>query len=144
MVIARADALGVTRMLRLGAGIAVAACGLVAASAHAVGYLAAHALVGLSFALLLSAGFAGLAAVPEDRRASATGVVAGANALAWIVVNPIAAGLTEWLSWRAAHAVPAAIGLAALLTARHVAPAPGRIAKASLSAPLQIAQPGAG
>jgi predicted MFS family arabinose efflux permease len=48
------------------------------------------------------------------------GYVVGANALAWIVVNPLAGALTEVLSWRAAHAVPAAIALSALAGVRAV------------------------
>jgi len=46
------------------------------------------------------------------------GYVVGANALAWIVVNPLAGALTETLSWRAAHVTPAAIALCVLATVR--------------------------
>jgi predicted MFS family arabinose efflux permease len=53
------------------------------------------------------------------------GYVAGANALAWITVNPLAGVLTDWFSWRAAEAVPAAIALAALVASRAAAPVPG-------------------
>jgi predicted MFS family arabinose efflux permease len=122
---ARIDAIGVPRLLALGAGLAVFACGGVAASPSLAAFLAAHVLVGLAFACLLSAGFAGVAAFAPDRRAWAIGYVAGANALAWIAVNPIVGALTEAVSWRAAQVVPAAIALAALLAARAAAPAPG-------------------
>jgi hypothetical protein len=53
---------------------------------------------------------------PHERRARAPGLVAGANAGAWIVVSPLAGALTAELGWRVAEAVPAAIALAALLT----------------------------
>ena len=113
----RVDAVGVPRLLGLGAAVAVVACGAISASPTLGVFLASHLLVGLAFACLLSAGFAGAAAFPQDRRAWAIGYVAGANALAWIVVNPIVGVVTDWLSWRAAQAVPAAIAVAAFLTA---------------------------
>lgn len=137
---ARADALGVRRLIRLGAVLAVAACAAVAAVQTTALFLAAHALVGLAFALLLSGGFAGVAAFAPERRAWATGFVAGANALAWIVVNPLAANLTEWSSWRWAQAVPAGIAVAALLTAGNAQPTP-RASRpgSSLWAPFTVA-----
>ena len=91
----RIDAVGVPRLLALGAGLAVVACAAVAASPTLAAFLAAHILVGLSFACLLSAGFAGVAAFAPDRRAWAIGYVAGANALAWVVVNPIVGKLVQ-------------------------------------------------
>ena len=121
----RIDAVGVPRLLGLGAALAVAACGAVAASPTLAVFLAAHAFVGLGFACLLSAGFAGVAAFSQERRAWAIGYVAGANALAWIVVNPVVGLVTDWLSWRVAQAVPGVIALAALLASRAAAPAPG-------------------
>src|SRR5207247_2591085 len=60
-----------------------------------------------------------------DDRAWAIGYVAGANALAWIVVNPVVGALTDRFSWRAAEAVPAALVVAALLAVRNAAPVPG-------------------
>jgi len=81
-------------------------------------------LVGLGFACLLSAGFAGVAAFAHERRAWAIGYVAGANALAWIVVNPLVGLVTDWLDWRLAEAVPGAIALGALVASRAAAPAP--------------------
>jgi predicted MFS family arabinose efflux permease len=99
--------------------------GVVAASPGIALFLAAHVPVGVAFALLLSAGFAGVAAFPHERRSWAVGYVAGANALAWIVVNPIVGVLTDRISWRAAQVVPAALALLALLGARY-APGAGR------------------
>ena len=98
--------------------LALVACAAVAIAPSLWLFLGAHVLVGVAFACLLSGGFAGVAAFDQDERAWAIGYVAGANALAWIVVNPIVGALTEWVSWRVAEAVPAAIAFAALLTVR--------------------------
>jgi predicted MFS family arabinose efflux permease len=117
VISSRIDAVGVPRLLGVGAALALVACGAVAASPNLVVFLASHALIGLAFACLLSAGFAGVAAFPPERRGWAIGYVTGANALAWIVVNPIVGVVTDWLSWRAAQAIPAAIALAALVSA---------------------------
>ncbi len=95
--------------LRVGAVLAVLACGAVAAARSPGTFLAAHVIVGAALALLLSAGFAGLGAFVGEARAWAAGHVAAANALAWVVVNPVAAWLTAARSWRAAEAVPAVI-----------------------------------
>jgi predicted MFS family arabinose efflux permease len=121
----RLDALGVSPLLGLGATVAIAGCAAVAASPTLAVFLAAHALVGLGFACLLSAGFAGVTGFAQERRSWAIGYVAGANALAWIVVNPIVGLVTGWLSWRVAQAVPGAIALAALVASRRAAPTPG-------------------
>jgi predicted MFS family arabinose efflux permease len=114
----RIDTLGVPGLLRLGAALAIIACAVVALSPSLAMFLFANVLVGVAFACLLSAGFTGVAAFPADRRAWAIGYVAGANALAWIVVNPIVGAVTDWLSWRAAQFVPAAIAVAALIAPR--------------------------
>jgi predicted MFS family arabinose efflux permease len=112
----RIERVGVPRTLGVGAVLAVAGSAAVAAAPSLWLFLAAHAVVGVAFACLLTAGFAGVAAFPAERRSWALGYVTGANALAWIVVNPIVGALTGWLSWRVAHAVPAAVALGALLT----------------------------
>jgi predicted MFS family arabinose efflux permease len=129
----RIDAVGVPRLLGLGAALALVACGAVAAAPGLGVFLAAHVLIGVAFACLLSAGFAGVAAFPPERRAWAIGYVTGANALAWIVVNPVVGIVTDWLSWRAAQAIPAAISLAALASAATAAP----VAAASSALPLR-------
>ena len=135
---ARADHLPVRVLLRWGSVLALAACALVASASSVTLFLSAHVVVGLAFAPLLSGGFAGLAAFTPELRPWATGYVAGANALAWIVVNPLAAGLTAALSWRAALVVPASVALAALLTSGTAASArPGRVG-ASLWEPLRV------
>jgi predicted MFS family arabinose efflux permease len=125
-IVGHIDALGVRRLLGFGSALAIVACAAVALAPRLALFLAAHLLVGLAFACLLSAGFAGVAAFPPERRPWAIGYVAGANALAWIVVNPIVGAMTEWLSWRSAEVVPAAIALAALLAAPAAGLAPKR------------------
>ena len=116
-IVGRIDALGVRRLLRVGSALAIVACVAVGLAPTLALFLAAHVLVGLAFACLLSAGFAGVAAFPPERRPWAIGYVAGANALAWIVVNPIVGAVTESLTWRAAEIVPAVIAVVALLAA---------------------------
>lgn len=135
---ARADQVSVRGLLRWGSVLAIGACAAVGAAPSPAVFLGAHVLVGLAFAPLLSGGFAGVAAFPADRRAWATGYVAGANALAWIVVNPVAASVTDALSWRAAMAAPAAIAVAALLASGAAQTAPAARSSSSLWEPLRV------
>lgn len=121
VVLRRVDAIGVPRLGAAGATVAIAASALLAMSPSLAVFLAGHVAVGIGLALLLSAGFAGVAAFPQERRAWAMGYVAGANALAWIVVNPIVGIVTDLVSWRGAHAAPALLALAALVTLRGAA-----------------------
>lgn len=114
----RIDSIGVRRLLVVGSVLAVAACAAAAAAPNLPAFLAAHVLVGAAFACQLTAGFAGVAAFDRSRRPWAFGHVAGANALAWIVVNPAAGVLTQVSSWRLALAVPALLAVATLLAAR--------------------------
>jgi MFS transporter, YNFM family, putative membrane transport protein len=136
-ILRRIDALGVPRLLAFGAALAIVACAAVGLAPTLSVFLAAHVLVGLAFACLLSAGFAGVAAFPPERRPWAVGYVAGANAAAWIVVLPVVGSLTEWLSWRAAEVVPAAMAVAALLPAPVAALAPNQPAAPPLSTLLR-------
>lgn len=122
----RTDTVGVPRLLRFGAALAIVACAGVAASSTLAVFLAAHVLVGLAFACLLSAGFTGVAAFAPDRRAWAMGYVTAANAAAWIIVNPVVGVVTGRVSWRVAEAVPAVIAAAALPAARSAVPVPAR------------------
>jgi predicted MFS family arabinose efflux permease len=112
------DRLGVRPLLVVGALLAMAGSAGAALSSTLPLFLFVHVLTGIGFACLLSAGFAGVAVFRGEDRAWAMGYVVGANALAWIVVNPLAGVLTEVLSWRAAHAVPAVMALAVLVGAR--------------------------
>jgi predicted MFS family arabinose efflux permease len=136
-ILPRIDALGVPRLLGFGAALAILACAAVSLAPTLALFLAAHVLVGLAFACLLSAGFAGVAAFPPERRPWAVGYVAGANAAAWIVVLPMVGSVTEWLSWRAAEVVPAAIAVAVLLSAPAAAFAPNQPAVPPLSTLLR-------
>lgn len=133
----RGDALSLRRQLAAGSVLAVLGSAAVAVSTSTPVFLLSHALVGVALALLVSGGFAGVAAFAPDRRGWATGYVAAAQGGAWVVVNPAAAGLTESVTWRAAHAVPAAIALAALLTSRVTSPVPPT-AGAGRRAPLRV------
>jgi predicted MFS family arabinose efflux permease len=108
------DRLGVRPLLFAGALLAITGSAGVALSSTLPIFLFVHVVTGVGFACLLSAGFAGVASFRGEDRNWAMGYVVGANALAWIVVNPLAGALTEILSWRAAHAVPAAIALSVL------------------------------
>jgi len=128
----RIDSLGVPRLLGVGAATAIIASTAIALAPTLAAFLLAHVLVGISFACLLSAGFAGVAAFPSERRAWAIGYVAGGNALAWIVVSPLVGVATEWVSWRAAEAIPAAIAVAALVSARAAGSAPSAPAAGQL------------
>jgi predicted MFS family arabinose efflux permease len=111
------DTVATSRLIALGGVLAIIGCGTIATAPTLTAFLLAHVLVGIAVACLLTAGFAGVAAFPQERRAGAIGYVTGANALAWIVVTPIVGIAADWLSWRVALAVPAAIALAALLAA---------------------------
>jgi predicted MFS family arabinose efflux permease len=121
VIIARGARTSVPALLASGSGTTLLGCAVVASAGGVTTFLLAHVVVGLGFALLLSGGFAGIAAFPGERRGWATGYVMAANAAAWILVNPVAAALTEHTTWRAAQAVPAAVAVAALLSARYAA-----------------------
>src|SRR5947207_935274 len=101
-MLGRIDALGVRRLLGFGSALAIVACAAVGLAPTLALFLSAHVLVGLAFACLLSAAFAGVAAFPPERRPWAIGYVAGANPLAWIVALPIVGAMAESLSWRTA------------------------------------------
>ena len=132
----RVDGFGVRRLVSAGAALAVVAGAAIASAPTLAVFLAAHVLVGLAFACLLSAGFAGVASFGPERRPWAIGYVAGANALAWIAVNPIVGAITEWLSWRAAEVVPVAVAVAALLAIPDADVAPNRSSSAPQLAAL--------
>jgi predicted MFS family arabinose efflux permease len=125
-IASRIDTVANSRLLVLGAALAIIGCATVAAAPTLAAFLLAHLLVGIALACLLSAGFAGVAGFAQDRRAWAIGYVAGANALAWILVTPVVGLVSDRVSWRAAQAVPAAIALAAMVAASAAASAPSR------------------
>jgi len=138
VLITRGTSITVPGLLVSGGALTLAACAVVAAAGDLAAFLVAHLLVGLAFALLLSGGFAGIAAFPAGERAWATGYVTAANAAAWILVNPLAAALSEHASWRFAQAVPAGIALAALATAPYAAHAPRSGPTPRLLTPLRV------
>jgi predicted MFS family arabinose efflux permease len=121
----RVAAIGIPVLLRAGGAVAVAASLAVATAPSLAVFVAAHVLVGVAVAVLQSAGFAGVAIFDSGRRAWAMGYVAGANALAWILVNPLAGLLSDWLSWRAAHLAPLGLALAAVVSTVGWAPPRG-------------------
>ena len=113
---------GVGRTIAAGSLAAIVACVSVALSPNIWAFLTAHLLVGVAVAALLSASFAGAAGC-GDSTPRALGLVAGANSLAWIVVNPLSGILTEHVFWQAAFAVPALAAVLAAVLSRH-APEP--------------------
>jgi predicted MFS family arabinose efflux permease len=132
VIATRVDAIGVARLLRAGGVIGIAACAAIAAAPTLTVFLLAHVLAGIALACLLSAGFAGTAGFPAERRAWAIGWVVGANALAWILVTPVVGVIAEHLSWRVTEAIPAAVALAAVLAARTADSSAGAPAAAHL------------
>jgi len=118
----RIDGIGVSRLVTIGGALAVTGSLAVAVAPTLAAFLLAHVLVGLALACLLSAGFAGTAGFAPRWRAWAIGWVAGANALAWVVVTPVVGVVAGRLSWRAAEAIPAAFAVAAVVAARAAGP----------------------
>ena len=112
------DRLGVRLLLLWGAGLAIAGCAAVAASPSLAVFGSVQLLLGVGFACLMSAGFAGVAAFPVEDRPWAMGYLVGANGLAWVVVNPLAGVLTDLFSWRVAYTIPAMIALCVIAWAR--------------------------
>lgn len=117
VVTPRIDAVGVPRLILAGAGLGVLACVGIGLAPTLLVFLSVHTLLGLALACLLSAGFAGVAAFEDGRRARAMGYVAAANALAWILVNPVVGLVTDAASWRLSLVVPGAAALSALALA---------------------------
>lgn len=109
------DRLGVRPLILWGSALAIVGNGAVAASPWVVWFFAAHLIVGVGVACLLSAGFAGVASYFDDGDLPwAMGYVVAAQSISWIVGNPIIGLLTDAISWRAAYIVPATIGLISL------------------------------
>lgn len=110
------DRIGVRPLLLWGGALATAGAGATAAAPSLLAFYAAHVVVGVGVACLLSAGFAGVGAWFDERDAPwALGYVVGSQAIAWIVGSPVIGLLTDAVSWRAAYVVPAAAGAAALV-----------------------------
>ena len=110
------DRLGVRPLIVWGSTFAIAGQACTAAAPSLAVFYAAHVLVGLGVACLLSAGFAGVGEWFSDREAAwAMGYVVGGQSIAWIGGNPLIGLLTDAVSWRLAYAVPAAFAAAALV-----------------------------
>jgi predicted MFS family arabinose efflux permease len=121
----RMDRRRLPRMLRVGAALVIVACIGVAVSPTLWTFLLSHVVMGLGFAYLVSAGFAGIAAFDRETRSWAAGFVTASIAGAWIAVNPVAGILTDSMSWRAAYLAPALIALCGFFSARYGS-TPGR------------------
>src|SRR5690606_18030551 len=104
-------AIGLRRVLAGGAVAALAASAAVATAADVAASFLAHLLVGLAVGALLSAGFGGLAGFEGTARARAAGWVTASAGGAWALGIPIIGFLTEQVSWRVTHALPAALAL---------------------------------
>ena len=119
------DRHGLRPILILGGSLALAGQLASALAPSLAIFYGAHLITGLGVACLLSAGFAGVAAWFEPGEAPrALGWVVGAQAISWIVGNPIIGLLADAGSWRLAYAVPATMAAVALAAAL-LAP-PGR------------------
>ncbi len=109
-------------------GVLIGAAGAVTAAITVTlwQFLAAHVLVGIGSALLLSAAFTGAATFPAGRRRGVTGWVAAGNALAWLVVAPLAGIVTDAASWRETFLLPlgGVLAVIALLPAATAGQAP--------------------
>lgn len=114
----RIDRLGIRRLLSWGALAAIVACAAIAVAPVLAVYLTSHIVLGVGFACLVSAGFAGVASFEREKRAWAMGYVSAAIAGAWIVVNPVVGILTESISWRIASLAPASIALLVIWMAK--------------------------
>lgn len=118
------DRIGVRPLIVGGSLIAGAGAGASAAAGSLAALYAASALTGAGVACLLSAGFAGVAALFPEREAPwAMGYVVGAQSIAWIVGNPVVGLLAEGVSWRLSYAVPGV--MTALALAAGAATPPG-------------------
>lgn len=111
--------LGVRRIAEGGAIAAVIGSLAVATAPGLVPYLAAHVVMGLAQAALLTAAFTGLACFTGRARTWGAGWVTAAAGTAWVIGNPIVGTLTEHVSWRVAQAFPAVLALGVLALSRH-------------------------
>lgn len=125
VLLVRVSSYGVRRVGVAGSVLAVVGGAVVAAAPSYPAYLLAHVLVGLAVAALVTVSFAGIATFQGPDRAWAAGWVTAVTGSSWVFGNPVAGALTEHVSWRATHAVPAVVAVAVLVLARHL---PGPVA----------------
>lgn len=115
VIATRMDRIGLPWMLKAGAALAIVACLGIAVSPTLWLFLLSHVVMGLGFAFLVSAGFAGIATFDRETRSWAAGYVTASIAGSWIAVSPAAGFLTDSVSWRAAYLAPAVIALCGFL-----------------------------
>jgi len=117
------DRVGVRPLLVGGATLGLAGAIATGAAPSLALFFAAHVLVGLGVAGMLSGGFAGVATYFDGAdSARAMGYVVGGQSIAWIAGTPIIGLLTDAVSWRLAYAVPAVACVGALAAALAVLP----------------------
>lgn len=125
VLLVRISSFGVRRVAVAGSILTVAGSTVVASAPSYPAYLLAHVLVGLAVAALVTVSFAGIATFAGADRSWAAGWVTAATGSSWVLGNTVAGALTEHLSWRATHALPALLALGVLALARHL---PGPVA----------------
>ncbi|WP_134663229.1 MULTISPECIES: MFS transporter [unclassified Amycolatopsis] len=116
----RLSKIGVRRAIQTGGLLSLAACLVVGLSASLWIFWLAHLIVGLAVSFLLSASFSGAAAAESPVRT--LGLVAAANSLAWVAINPLSGLFAQTLSWRFSFLLPAGFALTAMWCARYVPP----------------------
>ena len=139
----RIDVMGVPRLLGVGAGLAI-----VASVAVAVPQLSRRSWRRISSSDSPSPACFGRLRRGVRLLGRPQGVgdrlCAGANALAWIVVNPFVGAVNAAFSWRAAQNVPVMIALAALVMSRAAVSPPRGAAVQRLRTCLPSDPPAAG
>lgn len=98
--------------------LSLAACLTVGLSPALWIFWLAHVIVGLAVSFLLSASFSGAAAAESPVRT--LGLVAAANSLAWVAINPLSGLFAQTLNWRFSFLLPAGFALTAMWWARYV------------------------
>ena len=118
------DRIGVRRLLLWGSWFALAGAAATALAPSLLLFYLAHILAGLGVACLLTAGFAGVAALFEESESAwAMSYVVGGQSIAWIAGTPLIGLLTDAGSWRLAYLVPAVASLLALVAVLALLPA---------------------
>jgi predicted MFS family arabinose efflux permease len=118
VLLVKVTSLGVRRIAVGGAVLTLAATVAVSTAGNLAHFLAAHVLVGMAVAAMLTAGYAGLAGMPQSLRRASAGWVTAAAGIAWVLGTPLIGGLSEHLSWRVAAFFPVLTALGALVLSR--------------------------
>ena len=112
--------IGVRRTIQSGGLLSLAACIIVGLSSTLWIFWLAHVIVGLAVSFLLSASFSGAAAAESAVRT--LGLVAAANSLAWVAINPLSGLFAQTVGWRFSFLLPAGFALTAMWWARYLPP----------------------